>query len=458
MNDRIASNSSHNASVFTRLGPATCVALLLTLPFVFLPACSKQVQPDPAVAGTVEVYPFRYLSEDKWGLLLSDGRVVTPPVYDDMALGGFREGLVFVMKGDKAGFIDPYGQEVIPPQFVGEMNRYGTAFSEGFARVQVGEVHGFVDRSGAFVIPPTYDLAYGFSEGLAMVAWGEKKERRCGFIDHSGEVVIPFQFDDAQSFREGLASVRVAGEREYGYIDKTGAFVIPPQFGYAGSFKDGIAVVEDTVTGRKGLIDTNGDFLVPTKYDDVYYKFTDDLLGVIHHDLYGFIDRTGNEVIPCRYRFVEFFQGGLSPVWTLGPNGKWGVIDRSGRMIIDPKFDFLREFGCGLAPFNVGGEMHPSGNRIVGGEWGYVDREGNAVIAATYDDAFSFTDNGLARVRAEGRGRFITPTGQFVDYWFELNYDDSAVLPADMFDYLPEDRPRLHPSPEELLSRGRQDP
>ena len=81
--------------------------------------------------------------------------------------------------------------------------------------------YGYVDRTGAVVIPPRFEAAFGFSEGLAVVAVKETGATKYGYIDKTGAWVIQPQFDSAVFFSEGLAAVgiRVSGNRCRPHVD-----------------------------------------------------------------------------------------------------------------------------------------------------------------------------------------------------------------------------------------------
>ncbi|MCB0708408.1 MAG: WG repeat-containing protein [Chitinophagaceae bacterium] len=77
--------------------------------------------------------------------------------------------------------------------------------------------YGFKDESGKIIIEPKYDLAWDFSEGLAMVVLRKKY----GFIDEKGNEAIPLKYNYADfSFQNGKVQVQQNGR--YFYIDKTG--------------------------------------------------------------------------------------------------------------------------------------------------------------------------------------------------------------------------------------------
>lgn len=101
---------------------------------------------------------------------------------------------------------------------------------------------------------------------------------------------------------------------------------------------------------------------------------------------WGFIDRTGKVIIPCRYEHAgSFYQG--SAVVTVG--GKDGCINKAGEFIIPPRYEELGSVVEGLAHVRVG-RKH-----------GYLDEKGRMVIAPMFDFADYFYD-GLSRIQVGG--------------------------------------------------------
>ena len=99
-----------------------------------------------------------------------------------------------------------------------------------------------------------------------------------------------------------------------------------------------------------------------TKYDYVE-SFSEGLAEVILNHKYGFIDKTGREVIPCKYDRVAYysFREGLAGVEL---NGKWGFIDKTGREVIPCKYDNATNFSEGFARVEI--------NR----KYGFIDKTG----------------------------------------------------------------------------------
>lgn len=72
--------------------------------------------------------------------------------------------------------------------------------------------------------------------------------------------------------------------------------------------------------------------------------------------LWGFIDKSGNYVIPPKFISAECFSDGLSLVCILERSGKnkkyaYGYIDKTGKFVIKPKYVEASSFSEDLPSF-----------------------------------------------------------------------------------------------------------
>jgi hypothetical protein len=91
-------------------------------------------------------------------------------------------------------------------------------------------------------------------------------------------------------------------------------------------FSNFAAVSKD---GMWGFIDKTGKEVIPCIYDMVYL-FSDGFAKVEQSRRSGFVDKTGNEVFPCIFNEAESFSDGLASV-LLG--NAMGYIDKEGYFI-----------------------------------------------------------------------------------------------------------------------------
>ena len=112
----------------------------------------------------------------------------------------------------------------------------------------------------------------------------------------------------------------------YKYADKE--FLISDFIDDWGFLQDSVPVPKDN---KYGYIDKTGKEIVKPKYDDAY-EFSEDLARVQKDDKWGFIDKTGKEVIPIKYDYAEGFSEGLAEVKL---NNKWFYINQKGECVKD---------------------------------------------------------------------------------------------------------------------------
>jgi len=112
------------------------------------------------------------------------------------------------------------------------------------------------------VIEPSFDLAWEFSEGKALVVI----EARKGSSTGAGESSSLRSNEDAWRYSEGLAPVKTGNK--WGFIDETGDMVIQPGFDDAWWFSEEMAPVR--VGGKWGYIDTKGKLVIEPRFDTAY--------------------------------------------------------------------------------------------------------------------------------------------------------------------------------------------
>ena len=105
---------------------------------------------------------------------------------------------------------------IVPPRY-----KKVRDFEEARAWVLLGNKVGYVDRSGAEVIQPIYDLTFrrsqeDFRQGKALV----RSAGRMGYIDPQGHFIFPLEYDGMGPFSDGLAWARKG--LVWNYIDPTG--------------------------------------------------------------------------------------------------------------------------------------------------------------------------------------------------------------------------------------------
>ena len=252
------------------------------------------------------------------------------------------------------------------------------------------------------------------------------QKEKWGYIDLQGKIVINPQFTTAQYFNEGLALVSTGDK--YGYIDKTGKYVINPSFIYATDFSEDVAFVVKENT-EPIAINKKGETLFSLKQAEFVTNFSDNLAAFAIKDLqnntdkdtenylWGFIDKSGKEVVKPQFKEVGDFVDGLCNA--ANKEGKWGFIDKTGSVKINFQFDYASSFYNGKAAVKFGDK------------WGVIDTEGKYILNAQFDDLI-VDDNGFMILQGDKYG-WCDKDGKFIinpQFEFSLPFIDSDLAPV----------------------------
>lgn len=382
----------------------------------------------------------RIQSGNKYGFANKNGTVVVPLKYDFVK--EFKNGYAAVFLNKKIGFIDNTGKEIVAPTY-----DWFSGIEDGYGSFQLNGKYGFVDKTGKEIVPPTYDEVYVASKGLAPV----KLNNQFGYVDVSGKIIIPIKYEYAGSFAGDTTYVNIGRtydnfknpviKGKWGLIDRTGKEIIPikydniygkaggltyivldslvglfdvkkgievlaPKYSSIGDFKDGLAHV--SLKGLYGIINTNFQEITPLKYTSIW-NFQGDLALVnvggtiiksaVHYGKYGFIDRTGKEVISTIYDDAEPFYRWFSKVKM---DKKTYYIDKKEKLYTDFK-PFKKQY------YNVWD----------GKKYGIVDSLGLEIVPMVYD-AIEESPEFFAKVKANGKFGFVDASGKVV---IKIKYD-----------------------------------
>lgn len=203
-----------------------------------------------------------------------------------------------------------------------------------------------------------------------------KVKNKWGYADKKSKMVIQPQFDIALPFNDGLARVGLADKAssenkdpgyKWGYIDESGRVIVELQYSALNDFSEGLAAAA-----------------VPNTDEKEKRSFRDRM---IHKLKWGYIDRSGQVVIPMKFLSAGNFSENMAPVDVGAANGsmcgrqsKFGYIDKTGVFVIEPAFAGAEPFRNGQARVSVGricyvGRCLCCAPRFFG-TYGHIDKKG----------------------------------------------------------------------------------
>jgi hypothetical protein len=347
-----------------------------------------------------------YRFEMVFGLVNNDeGLLVTKMDYLHVNFEDFRAGYGlarFIASNGRHGLLDRIGR-IIRKDFA-----YIGGFHDGRARVSLtGHLSGSMKPENKLgrlsdylndIYAPSSMLDYTkYDQLFRQSAYLICEDCEWGYIDTLGSVVIAPQYTFARDFVNGTAMVGCSGK--WGMLNSFGKKLIACKY-------DGIDYLENTNnkivkiylnSPKYGLIDTLGELKVSAVYDEIG-SFAEDRLSVKRNGVWGYVNRDGIEVIPCRFKEVRNFHDGLAAV-KIGRF--WGFIDKNGDIEIETKYKH-----CGDFSEAISWVAEDDGVR-------FIDENGGVVITGFFEKGFDFK-HGVARVVTNGKYGLIDKTGSYV--------------------------------------------
>lgn len=64
--------------------------------------------------------------------------------------------------------------------------------------------------------------------------------------------------------------------------------------------------------------------------------------------LHGYLNKDGNEVVPCIYADTSLFKKNC----LVKKGNKWGVVNKKGKLVVATVFDIISHFGCSQLGWN----------------------------------------------------------------------------------------------------------
>lgn len=245
-----------------------------------------------------------------------------------------------------------------------------------------------------------------------------------------------FAFSCAKD-KEGLIlTVSLGKDGPMYYVDTGGNILFNRFFCQAKPFQDGYAAVMAD-DGKWGFINKSGREVIPFIYEEAT-SFSEGIAGVKVDNKWGYINKKGETIISYKYEKCTLFSEGIASVvdcidGSFNLEKYWKIIDITGKDVftLDEDYSSISEFHNGLAYvtygpriygyYSIEGDYYEHASYLSDGfthvtrdgKSGFVNSNGKLVIPCIYDDAQDFSE-GLAAVMTKGKWGFIDYEGRLV--------------------------------------------
>ena len=328
------------------------------------------------------------------------------------------------------GFVNEKGDEIISPQYIfaGDFHNgiavackgkweykenwatNGDDCDEGFWTEE--EKWGAIDKYGNEVIPFIFEYIVQHecedgAEDIFSVCYSDKNATRWGVLDSQGRWLAKSDTMNinpiAKMSKEGLIAFHSSywpfwafGDpfmRVGIYDSRSNEILFEPQFIDVGFLEDGGIVVLAEPDDGEGfvtkVIDRNGNERFPAGYSwiDIHnkpYVVSRKRRGN-PHEVYGLIDETGKQLLPCVYEIPDWYLENISYEqrrFVFVENARVGLLDFDGNVLIKPRYGSLMDIDKPLISFQSwDAEQVVDGHPLIwGGRCGLVTSDGEEVL------------------------------------------------------------------------------
>tara|TARA_B100000508_G_scaffold132802_1_gene122082 strand:+ start:38002 stop:39453 length:1452 start_codon:yes stop_codon:yes gene_type:complete len=311
-------------------------------------------------------------------------------------------------------FIDAEGEELFDYKYDAAGN-----FSDGMAWVEKDGKYGYINTEGEEIIPVEYLNNWNFNSGRVLFSNEEfnpymdisYSTAKYGYLNKEGDTVIPLQYKWALSFNGGLAPVYEGGKMMF--IDPEGNQAIDKKFDNADEFRKGIAPVMSG--GNLGFINEEGEFIVSPKYDEYKYLY--------EYDVFNYSTRDDDKDRSKVYQTDEGY-------FIVSKNGKWGAIDIDENAIVPFEFAGIGIPDSNIVEINKVKKQEQYSTKYYTGLFDLNKKE--VVLPAKYDDVRKFHDKG--NVSWYKIGLKTDPEGYSTDKHGFFNAETGKIIEPEFYD------------------------
>ena len=197
-----------------------------------------------------------YELRDSMNLISLNGDFVLDRFVD--RIGPLSENRALIEEDGKYGYINRFGEEIIPIKFLTFPNiSQFSSFKNGHVRIKKGDLFGLIDSLGQQIFPALFDNIGDFGELTPIT-----KGRGWGYADKKVKLHISYQFDYAFPFENSRAIV--LKDNRYGMINLDGSWSVEPNYSDIKKISNELFIVEENQLF--GLISENGEILLSPIY------------------------------------------------------------------------------------------------------------------------------------------------------------------------------------------------
>lgn len=424
----------------------------------------------------LEISYFAVYTQNKWGVIDSNGNTVIEPTHDEMILIPNNKTPIFLCTYDvdyenntyKTKAIDEKGKDILTGynsvEAISNKNSNGQMWYEkNIYKVSKDGKYGLINGKGKEVLECNYNeiiALQGLKEHM-LITRDDKK----GVCDIYGNIIVNTEYKDIQTLGEGNQKEFIVqnAEGKYGIVESNKTTILPTEYEEISQVMarelyvvkqngkwaiinkdksinivdkfDEVKSINDTniiikKDNKYGIITTAAEEKVPTKYDELSYVFGENYIAK-KDNKYGIINLSDETKLEFNYneltynKEIDIILGEkdneldsdiINNNFEIKTKGILSKVD------IDKGYIRIRENGE-YKYYNFKFEEKKNTEVLTkntifldkkDGKYGYINNRGEVVVDYQYDDATEQNEYGFASVNKDGKWGSIDKDGKIL--------------------------------------------
>lgn len=257
------------------------------------------------------------------------------------------------------GLMDAKGKILTLPKY-----SIVSRFINGYAFVSGDIFQGYIGRQGEeeYEVSRKWSYSYGVYDNTMVVSREEIKDDKIliyyNVIDLNGNKILPQDYAwCSEKVSDGWVRVK-NDDSSYSYHSLHSKGKMKVCWKNALDFSNGFAAVQDDF-GRWGFIDLSGELVIPCQFDYIGQSWD----GLDGFDQFGrvwvsrngddfMIDKAGSPVSPLNFKYAGYYCVNNNPIYLItNQSNQMGVLDSYGHIVLGTSFDIIElsnnQYLCG---------------------------------------------------------------------------------------------------------------
>jgi hypothetical protein len=375
---------------------------------------------------------------NKMGIFKLTGEQITPFEYDNDFIMQYTGIGYRISKNKKSGVIDHQGKVVVPPIY-DDVSTISMSERDAF-KVKNNEKYGIVNREGKVIVPVEFEYINDIKDNYLVIT----QHHKMGLYDKNGNNLVPSKYKQITETTTPSSNVLLLTEENgsFNFLDKNNKFIFTEnvvEYGYVldeNKLKNPLGLMGllyvKSKSGKVGLLNEElGKLSVPMVYDEImqYINTGENQLyfSVRAGKKYGLINAKNEVLIPLKYDTINLsFASSTANLnentetenkynnwqFVVATGKKYGTVNLKNEVVIPFQYSFLQRIShTGLFKAKTGKQYQ------------IIDKDGKPICKNTFDEVANFEqmDNKYsedytlqALTFYNGKMRVINSEGNFI--------------------------------------------